>query len=161
MSKPQLELLSLRNACQRLAEGWIRYQQNQGDTQLRDGLIQRFEFTYELSHKMLKRYLEATSATPDAFDAMPFADLIRTGNEQGLLRSAWPAWRRFRELRGQASHTDNEAVAKALAELEATARGTGNLLYPMRVALAANATVGEVCGVLRTVWGEYRPTVRI
>ena len=45
MSKPQLELLSLRNACQRLAEGWIRYQQNQGDTQLRDGLIQRFEFT--------------------------------------------------------------------------------------------------------------------
>lgn len=56
---------------------------------------------------------------------------------------------------------DNAAVAAALAELEATARGTGNLLYPMRVALAANATVGEVCGVLRTVWGEYRPTVRI
>ena len=28
------------------------------------------------------------------------------------MRSDWPAWRRFRELRGKASHTDNEAVAK-------------------------------------------------
>ena len=114
MAKPQLELLSLSNACQRLAEGWVRYQQNQGDTQLRDGLIQRFEFTYELSHKMLKRYLEATSATPDAFDAMPFADLIRTGNEQGLLRSDWPRWRLFREMRGKTSHTDDENLALAV-----------------------------------------------
>jgi nucleotidyltransferase substrate binding protein (TIGR01987 family) len=114
MSKPQLELLSLTNACQRLAEGWIRYQQNQGDTQLRDGLIQRFEFTYELSHKMLKRYLETTSATPDAFDAMPFADMIRTGNEQGLLRSDWPRWRLFREMRGKSSHTYDENVALAV-----------------------------------------------
>ena len=114
MSKPQLELLSLTNACQRLAEGWIRYQQNQGDTQLRDGLIQRFEFTYELSHKMLKRYLEATSAIPDAFDAMPFADMVRTANEQGLLRSDWPRWRLFREMRGKTSHTYDENVALAV-----------------------------------------------
>ena len=114
MSKPELELLSLSKACQRLAEGWVRYQQNQGDTQLRYGLIQRLEFTYELSHKMLKRYLEATSATPDAFDAMPFADLIRTGNEQGLLRSDWPRWRLFREMRGKTSHTYDENVALAV-----------------------------------------------
>ena len=114
MSKPELELLSLSNACQRLAEGWVRYEQNQGDTQLRDGLIQRFEFTYELSHKMLKRYLEATSATPDAFDAMPFADLVRTANEQGLLRSDWPRWRLFREVRGKTSHTYDEHVALAV-----------------------------------------------
>ena len=114
MSKHELELLSLSNACQRLAEGLVRYQQNQGDTQLRDGLIQRFEFTYELSHKMLKRYLEATSATPDAFDAMPFADLVRTANEQGLLRSDWPRWRLFREMRGKTSHTYDENVALAV-----------------------------------------------
>jgi nucleotidyltransferase substrate binding protein (TIGR01987 family) len=63
---------------------------------------------------MLKRYLEATSATPDAFDAMPFADLIRTGNEQGLLRSDWPRWRLFREMRGKTSHTYDENVALAV-----------------------------------------------
>jgi methylmalonyl-CoA mutase N-terminal domain/subunit len=56
---------------------------------------------------------------------------------------------------------DNHAVATALAKIEAAAQGSDNLLYPMREALAANATVGEVCGVLRKVWGEYRPSVRV
>jgi methylmalonyl-CoA mutase N-terminal domain/subunit len=35
------------------------------------------------------------------------------------------------------------------------ARGDGNLLYPMRAALAARCTVGEICGVLREEFGEY------
>jgi hypothetical protein len=39
---------------------------------------------------------------------MPFQDLIRTGNEQGLLRGDWPAWR-YRDMR--ASHTYAAAVA--------------------------------------------------
>lgn len=56
---------------------------------------------------------------------------------------------------------DNQAVATALAKIEQAAHGNDNLLYPMREALAANATVGEVCGVLRKVWGEYRPSVRV
>ncbi len=56
---------------------------------------------------------------------------------------------------------DNALVARLLVDLEQTTRGSDNLLIPMRAALAANATIGEVCGVLRTVWGEYRPTVRI
>jgi hypothetical protein len=45
---------------------------------------------------------------------MPFADLIRTGNEQGLLRSDWPRWRLFREMRGKTSHTYDENVALAV-----------------------------------------------
>jgi len=35
--------------------------------------------------------------------------------------------------------------------------GTGNLLYPLREALRARATVGEVCDALRDVWGVYKP----
>jgi len=81
------------------------------DEQIRDGLIERFEFTYELSHKMLRRYLKETAASPDEVERMPFADLIRTGQAQGLLRSAWPAWRRFREMRAQTSHTYDAKVA--------------------------------------------------
>jgi hypothetical protein len=42
---------------------------------------------------------------------MPFADLIRTGSVQGLLRSDWPARRRFREMRTRTSRTYNAAVA--------------------------------------------------
>lgn len=49
----------------------------------------------------------------------------------------------------------NEEVAKRLADVEAAARGTQNLLFPMKAALAARATLGEVSDVLRTVFGSY------
>lgn len=55
---------------------------------------------------------------------------------------------------------DNAAVERALAGLRETARGSDNLLYPMKEALRRYATLGEVCGVLRQVFGEYRaPTI--
>jgi hypothetical protein len=59
------------------------------DTQIRDGLVQRFEFKYVMNQKMLKRYMEMALPTPEVYDALPFADLIRSSNEQGLLRSGW------------------------------------------------------------------------
>jgi methylmalonyl-CoA mutase N-terminal domain/subunit len=52
---------------------------------------------------------------------------------------------------------DNAAVAEALERVKAAARGTDNLLYPMRDALAARATGGEVADALRDVWGVYVP----
>ncbi len=55
---------------------------------------------------------------------------------------------------------DADAVERALSDLRATATGTGNVLYPMKEALRARATVGEVCGTLRQVWGIYRPSDR-
>ena len=54
--------------------------------------MQRFEFTYELAHKILKRYLEYAAANPDHFDEMTFQELIRSGNEQGLLLGEWLDW---------------------------------------------------------------------
>ena len=98
-------------AVQRLEEGLGRYQQNVSDIQIRDGLVQRFEFTYELSHKMLKRFLEMTSPNPTSFDQMAFSDLIRSGNEQSLLSRDWSVWRGFREMRGSISHAYDEAIA--------------------------------------------------
>ena len=52
---------------------------------------------------------------------------------------------------------DGAVVEAALTRLQAAARGTDNVLYPMRDALAARATVGEVCDALREVWGTYVP----
>jgi methylmalonyl-CoA mutase N-terminal domain/subunit len=54
-----------------------------------------------------------------------------------------------------------EAVSGALAALKAAAEGTDNVLYPMREALRARATIGEVCDTLREVWGLYRPAGRL
>ena len=106
-----LDLTPLVNAVQRLAEGLERYRCEIDDTQIRDGLVQRFEFTYEISHKMLKRYLESTAPTPTVFDQMAFADLIRTANEQGLLRGDWSDWKLYREMRSRTIHSYDEAVA--------------------------------------------------
>ena len=53
---------------------------------------------------------------------------------------------------------DQGAVAAALADLRRAAAGTDNCLPPMREALRARATVGEVCDALRSIWGQYQPT---
>jgi methylmalonyl-CoA mutase, N-terminal domain len=62
---------------------------------------------------------------------------------------------RLAELRAT---RDESAVRAAVAEVEATAGGTGNLLPPMREALRLRATLGEVSDALRRAFGEYRPT---
>jgi methylmalonyl-CoA mutase N-terminal domain/subunit len=61
---------------------------------------------------------------------------------------------RLRVLRAE---RDGDAVAKLLEDVRAAARGSDNVLYPLREALRARATVGEVCDALRDVWGTYRP----
>jgi nucleotidyltransferase substrate binding protein (TIGR01987 family) len=96
---------------QRLQEGFERHQREPADEQLRDGLIQRFEFTYELSYRMLRRFLRHVAASPDAYDQMSFQDLIRSANEQGLLLRDWTAWRRYRDMRAKTSHTYSTSVA--------------------------------------------------
>jgi methylmalonyl-CoA mutase N-terminal domain/subunit len=53
------------------------------------------------------------------------------------------------------ANRDQEAVDKRLEELREVARGDGNLLHPIRAALKDNATLGEVCGVMREEFGEY------
>jgi methylmalonyl-CoA mutase N-terminal domain/subunit len=53
---------------------------------------------------------------------------------------------------------DSGAVSRAISALKTTAEGTGNVLYPLRDALRADATLGEVCDALRDIWGEYHPS---
>jgi methylmalonyl-CoA mutase N-terminal domain/subunit len=52
---------------------------------------------------------------------------------------------------------DNAEVERHLDALKQAAEGTDNVLYPMKQALRAKATVGEVCNALRDVWGVYSP----
>ena len=129
----KLDPTSLGNAVERLREGLLRHQREPKDEQVRDGLIQRFEFTYELSHRMLKRYLKENAGSPDEVELMPFADLIRAGNVQGLLRGDWPAWRRFREMRTRTSHTyDAKAAAQVVAAIPAFLQEAEHLLAELQ-----------------------------
>jgi methylmalonyl-CoA mutase N-terminal domain/subunit len=62
--------------------------------------------------------------------------------------------KRLARLRADRSTDD---VTRSLDEMKRAAEGKDNVLYPMRTALAAQATVGEVCHALRDVWGVYTP----
>ena len=53
---------------------------------------------------------------------------------------------------------DQDAVRGALDDVAAAARGTQNLLVPMKQALSLRATLGEVSDVLRAEFGVYQPS---
>ncbi|KPF53341.1 nucleotidyltransferase [Novosphingobium sp. AAP1] len=111
-----LDFTPLAHAVTGLREGLVRFATDEGDTQIRDGLIQRFEFTYDLSHKMLRRVIEAGAANPEEVDRMTFPTLIRTAAEQGLTGADWTDWRTWREMRNITSRTYDEGKARQLAQ---------------------------------------------
>ena len=115
-----LNLTSLSNAILQIEEA-LAYAQSdlaKDDPRLarhlRAATIQAFEFTYELSIKMLKRYLETLEANPAAVDEMTFNELIRSGYEAGLLRAELSDWKTFRRDRGTTSHAYDEDKARAV-----------------------------------------------
>jgi methylmalonyl-CoA mutase N-terminal domain/subunit len=61
-------------------------------------------------------------------------------------------------LRALRASRDQAGVDAAIDDVRSAARGTQNLLVPMREALARRATLGEVSDALREVFGEYRPS---
>jgi methylmalonyl-CoA mutase N-terminal domain/subunit len=63
--------------------------------------------------------------------------------------------RQLARLKAFKESRDQEGVEEKLESLRDVARGDGNLLHPIRSALAANASIGEVCGAMRDVFGEY------
>jgi methylmalonyl-CoA mutase, N-terminal domain len=62
--------------------------------------------------------------------------------------------RALKRLRARRKQT---VVARRLAAIERAARGSDNLMPPLKAALADYVTIGECCAVLRSVFGEYRP----
>ena len=107
----QLDLNSLDKVLRLLSEALQANALDASHSLYRDACIQRFEFCYELSHKMLKRYLELAAANPVAIDELTFPDLIRTGSEQGLLRNGWDKRKDYRKARSITSHTYDESKA--------------------------------------------------
>ena len=113
-----LDFTALRNAILQIEEA-LAYAQSdlaRDDARLarhlRAAAIQAFEFTYELSVKMLRRYLETTETNPTAVDEMTFNELIRRGYEAGVLEAELDAWKRFRRDRRTTSHAYDDAKAR-------------------------------------------------
>jgi methylmalonyl-CoA mutase N-terminal domain/subunit len=64
--------------------------------------------------------------------------------------------RQLARLKAFKESRDQAAVEAKLEAVRDVARGDGNLLHPIRAALAADASIGEVCGAMREVFGEYK-----
>ncbi len=85
---------------------------------------------------------------------------VKEPSPKGLLRVD-PAVgeRQVAKIAALKARRDAEAVAAALSVLRTVARGDGNLMPPILDAVRKYATLGEICDVLREVFGEYRPSV--
>ncbi|MGC9350162.1 MAG: acyl-CoA mutase large subunit family protein [Anaerolineae bacterium] len=66
---------------------------------------------------------------------------------------------RLQELRAQ---RDNARASSVLGRIEEAARASDTSMMPLFItAVEADCTLGEICGVLRRVWGEYQPRVML
>ena len=65
-----------------------------------------------------------------------------------------------RVLAARKNHRDEDRVRRTLSALVEASRGTGSLIEPLLEAARAEATMGEICHVLRIEWGEYREPAR-
>ena len=122
----KLDLTSLEKALAALDRGLARATVAPEDEELRDACIQRFEFSFELCWKMLKRRLAMDWPNAAEIDAMSYRMLIRVGAEQGLIADV-PAWFVYRDKRNLTSHTyDAETAAdvfRCLPNFAGHARG--------------------------------------
>ncbi len=102
----ELALISLKKAVDRAVGA-------PEDEELRDAVIQRFEYTYELAWKMINRQLEAESATPSEIDALSFRSLMRDAAEKGMIQAFEP-WLVYREQRNITSRAYSQEKAKSV-----------------------------------------------
>ncbi|MBS0644092.1 MAG: nucleotidyltransferase substrate binding protein [Acetobacteraceae bacterium] len=118
MTQPVLDLSPLRSAIASLDaalvavgnEAWFSAQSPAIQNTVIAGVIQNFEFVYELSVKMLRRELERGSDSPASIDAANFRDVLRMGAERGLIEDV-EAWFHYRQMRNLSAHTYDQAKA--------------------------------------------------
>jgi len=124
-------LLSLENGLDVVSDaGWFTQQSDKVQNTLVAGVIQNFEIVYELGFKMLRRQIEAESASPDEVDTFNFRDVLRAGAEKGLIADV-EAWLRYRQMRNITAHTYDHDKAKQVYQ------GTLLFLTDARALLAA------------------------
>ncbi|MBC7484763.1 MAG: nucleotidyltransferase substrate binding protein [Rhizobacter sp.] len=140
MSSPTIDLSPLRKALALLTEALAFWAALPDGTalkpHLRSAVIQSFEFSYELSVRLLRRVLIERSESADRVADLSFNDLLRAAADAGLLADA-PRWREWREMRNATSYAYDEARAQAVAQRAAAfAQDALTLLDALEASLA-------------------------
>jgi len=111
----KLDLSSLEKAVLSLRRAVERSVKVPSDEEVRDAVIQRFEYTYELCWKMLKRQLEQEVPNPAEIDQLSYRDLLREAAEKGMLKAV-EDWMDYRNQRNITTHAYDRKKAQAVYE---------------------------------------------
>ena len=127
LTMEKLDISSFKNAINSLNSILIRYQKDNYDIDIRDAVIQRFEYTYSLAIKMMNRYINLYSS--DTISDMTFNEIIRKANKLGLLKNDLEKWTEYRQKRNMTSHTYDEKVANQVVEIIPDFKQDAEFLY--------------------------------
>ena len=111
----KLDLTSWKRALASLERAITRSTAAPKDEELRDAVIQRFEYSYELSWKMLKRHLEQVVPDPGTVDQWSFKELMREAAARGLIAAVEP-WIEYRYQRNMTAHVYDPEKARLVHE---------------------------------------------
>jgi nucleotidyltransferase substrate binding protein (TIGR01987 family) len=123
MTPSALDLGALRNVIASLKaalaivgdRAWFAGQSPAVRDTLLAGVIQNFEFVYEISVKMIKRRIELDAAVPGEIDGLGFRDLLRLAAERRLVADA-TEWFKYRQMRTITAHTYDHAKAEQVRQ---------------------------------------------
>ena len=110
----ELDLTTFKNAISSLNSIYNRFQKEQ-DIDLRDGVIQRFEYCFSLCVKTLQSFIDMQPT--ERKEVYTFNEIIRISNRYELLRTNLEQWDLYRKARNLTSHTYNENLANQLLEI--------------------------------------------
>jgi len=109
----KLDFTPLEKALLSMERAISRSQSAPKDEELRDAVIQRFEYTMDLSWKFIRRVVRAAGVRDEEIRTK--RDLFREGAKLGLIKD--PAkWFAYHEARNETSHTYNLVVAQRVYE---------------------------------------------
>jgi nucleotidyltransferase substrate binding protein (TIGR01987 family) len=135
MTAPTLDLGALRAAIASFEDAldvvgdaaWFGAQSPRVRNTLMAGVIQNFEFVFEIGFKMIRRRLELDAASPLAIDSLNFRDVLRVAGESGLVDDV-AAWFEYRTMRNITAHTYDQEKARQIYLGALTFRGDAKAL---------------------------------
>ncbi len=106
-----LDFTALENTINRLGEVLKRYEREKTDDVVRDSVIQRFDFTYSIALKTLRKYFIERAFVIDDVNNLSFNEMIRITSKLNLIKSDLEKWTQYRTMRNLTSHTYDEEIA--------------------------------------------------
>ncbi len=106
-----LDFTALEKSINRLGEVLERFSREKNDDVVRDSVIQRFEFTYSLTLKTLRKYFIERAFIVEDVNNLSFNEMIRIASRLKLINSDLEKWTQYRTMRNLTSHTYDEEIA--------------------------------------------------